>query len=1387
MTHEHRLLIFPALLALIMMLTAFFVRPAYASNATYSTLDGNGWVKVDDNTWTKSDSQGNVIVTLKTQGNVWKYYFHVDDPDAVFYAWEDSVPDGYQIVDSKGARTSPISINHKDGTDGVITNSTQSKYHYGSILLTKKVMGAADKTKVFHFTVTVTADDANGTKLINDAKSFGDVPFTNGVGKVDLKAGETVYMSGIPQGAAWKIEETPDSDYRTSFSTNTGVTTNGGSIQGIVASDSDQTVSVVCTNENIHVEPQYGHLAVSKTVKNGDPSDKFGFLATFWNLKAGEKYTASLTAKDSTKTQQSFTANPAKMGSLSFTLSDGGHIDFAGLPEGTQYQIKESKSDGYAASFKITGSGVTSVTPEKSNVGSGDLTTAKETLDLRSDGTAENATINFTNEKVGGFSVKKVAVDGIDTDTFHFTAALWGLKPSVEYTAVLTEKDGTTSDLSFKSGGSGMGTISFDLTNGAELSIDSLPAGAQYQISESATEGYTSSYKISGEGVKAAKTENANTYQNTGLTTAKETVDAVTVGGKKTAEHALVVFTNQGSKDNASGGFTVVKKISGTSVNDKFGFTASLYGLKAGTKYTAAITDKDGLTETKEYTAAGDGTGELPFTLGDGDKAYFGGLPVGSKYSVEEEASAYYTASYKISGTGIIAAKQEAANTAPDKALSTDVETLDRLQDGKTEDATITFTNTDSDKTKKGSLTVTKKNDGGTLSDAFAFEARFTGLRGNYTYTANITKKDGTASSPSFKSTLGGEGYLSFGLSDGDRIVFNNLPVGTSWKVTESGSEGYLASYAVTGMKTVVSASGTAKVSGEDLSTAEEKIGDAGTLGDNAQVTFTNTKKGAFDVIKTVKGKEGDTDSFHFTVKQSGLKPNEKYIAEKKTLNGSENIEYTAGKDGTSEVHFDLKDKEKVSFKDLPIGSRYSVKETGTVYYESSYDISGTGVKAEEYTRTSDSENEDLETKTETLDKDEFAAVTFTNSYHDHKNEKVYVTATKDWEDDDNLDGERPDEVTVHLMRTWEGNTAKPEEVDSAVLNSSNSWTHRFDQLPKYRSDADTVPYIYEVVEDKVNHYDTEVVYKEIDGGSREALVINTIHRPKGDLSITKHVQGDGADKNTAFQFVITLKKDGKPVSGEFRFDTEKGNVEGRTRFNENGVAMVDVKDGQTLVISDLPGGAEYSIEETEAACWTPSLQDGTSWTGKIEDGKVSKLSVMNTYDGFVNLTVNKIVTGNMGNKQKQFHFELTLSNHADHPNVKIPASLEAEKNRKAMTVTGNNGVFSFTLSNKDSIVFKRIPVYLCYSIKELDGSQKGYKVSVREQSWHMPLWGKMKDNDAPRLLDEDKLVEYTNNYESWIPTNAALGIVLPAALVIAGAAGIVIVLIVLSKKKKKH
>ena len=69
----------------IMMLMAFFVRPAYASNATYSTLDGNGWVKVDDNTWTKSDSQGNVIVTLKTQGNVWKYYFHVDDPDAVFF------------------------------------------------------------------------------------------------------------------------------------------------------------------------------------------------------------------------------------------------------------------------------------------------------------------------------------------------------------------------------------------------------------------------------------------------------------------------------------------------------------------------------------------------------------------------------------------------------------------------------------------------------------------------------------------------------------------------------------------------------------------------------------------------------------------------------------------------------------------------------------------------------------------------------------------------------------------------------------------------------------------------------------------------------------------------------------------------------------------------------------------------------------------------------------------------------------------------------------------------------------------------------------------------------------------------------------------------------
>lgn len=70
--------------------------------AVYSTKVGT-WEQVEryDRTMDKG-GDGQADITLVKDGDKWKYLFNVEDPDAEYYAWEENVPDGYEIVDGTG-------------------------------------------------------------------------------------------------------------------------------------------------------------------------------------------------------------------------------------------------------------------------------------------------------------------------------------------------------------------------------------------------------------------------------------------------------------------------------------------------------------------------------------------------------------------------------------------------------------------------------------------------------------------------------------------------------------------------------------------------------------------------------------------------------------------------------------------------------------------------------------------------------------------------------------------------------------------------------------------------------------------------------------------------------------------------------------------------------------------------------------------------------------------------------------------------------------------------------------------------------------------------------------------------------------------------------------
>ncbi|MBE6494422.1 MAG: Cna B-type domain-containing protein, partial [Methanosphaera stadtmanae] len=62
-----------------------------------------------------------------------------------------------------------------------------------------------------------------------------------------------------------------------------------------------------------------------------------------------------------------------------------------------------------------------------------------------------------------------------------------------------------------------------------------------------------------------------------------------------------------------------------------------------------------------------------------------------------------------------------------------------------------------------------------------------------------------------------------------------------------------------------------------------------------------------------------------------------------------------------------------------------------------------------------------------------------------HTPELTNITVSKNWNDSNNQDGIRPDNIIVNLLADGEIN-------ESIVLNQSNNWMHEFNNLPKYKN-----------------------------------------------------------------------------------------------------------------------------------------------------------------------------------------------------------------------------------------------------------------------------------------------------------------------------------------------
>ena len=398
---------------------------------------------------------------------------------------------------------------------------------------------------------------------------------------------------------------------------------------------------------------------------------------------------------------------------------------------------------------------------------------------------AGNDLITFTNRLTGGLSVEKiVAGEAANYDkSFDFQ-----LKLTDEDGYALTNASFTHSPEDIVITESEPGVYTFSLEDGQKLTIGGLTRGTKYEVTETSytEEGYVTKY-----------TDNAS--------------------GEISNETPEVVFTN--TRD--VGKLTVEKEIAGNGKEEErsFSFTVTLSNPDVEVDKTY-----DGV-EFKPVNGDAHSTSGT-FTLKGGEKKVFQDIPAGTTYTVTEAPCS-----------------EDGYETT--RTVTGDVDN-EGCVDAK-EDITVRYTNT----RYTADLSVTKSVEGNGADSpnaltSFDITVKLTApadqkLRGSY-ISGDAQHASGTLNEPA--TADGAVWEETFTLSNGGSVVFEGLPAGTKYEVSET-------SYTANGYDSDISS---------EAGTLEKET--------DVKVEVTNTLYvGSLSIAKELAGNDVDlTKDFNFTV-----------------------------------------------------------------------------------------------------------------------------------------------------------------------------------------------------------------------------------------------------------------------------------------------------------------------------------------------------------------------------------------------------------------------------------------------------------------------------------------------------------------------------------------
>lgn len=380
----------------------------------------------------------NNTATIKLKGGEYKFIEGL--PNGIRYdvSEDNYYADGY--FTSRTGATGTIVENEK-----MIAEFVNSRNTYGSLIVEKKLEGNAPHVnKSFSFTVTLSDT--------NFSDKYGDMVFENGIAKFELKGGEKLQATGLPNGLTYTVSE---KDY-----TDEGYITTKYNNTGTIVGNEEITVTFV--NERNAT----GSLIISKKLDGNDPNpeDKFKFTIELTGKPVNGNYSGVI-----------FTDNKATL-----ELKGGESKQIDGLPNGITYTVLE---DSYREQGYFT------------------MTTDSFTGQIDENKPAEVVYINI-RDTFGDLTVKKVLA-GNATDAnkvFNFTVILSDTS--------ITDGYGSMKFIE--------GKATFTLKGGEEIKAIGLPNGVTYTVIEDdySAQGYKTT-KTNDTGKIVGNSEKVVTFTNT--------------------------------------------------------------------------------------------------------------------------------------------------------------------------------------------------------------------------------------------------------------------------------------------------------------------------------------------------------------------------------------------------------------------------------------------------------------------------------------------------------------------------------------------------------------------------------------------------------------------------------------------------------------------------------------------------------------------------------------------------------------------------------------------------------------------------------------------------------------------------------------------------------